>query len=201
MSLKLGITNIILPFSKAYLGSILKYQKSGGDYVDTEFTACPFPTSWTEVTTNLKYTSTNDYGAWTISASNFYGGNYGCSNAFDGSNSTQWNAGSLSDNTTYETLEISCPVLIKPSTIVFRCSSQGNSTNLSKIQGYNADTSSWEDVTEITRTGTSATTRTLTVSTDNFYSKFRALCYRYSSSSAIPRVQEFQITAGTIRTS
>lgn len=199
MPLKLGTTNIDIPFSKAYLGSVLVYKK-GPTYIDTEFTTCPFPREWTEITTNLKYNSTNNYGLWIISATNFYGNSYGCYKAFDGSNSTQWNAGELTDDVTYETLEISCPVLIKPSTIIFRCSSQGNTTNLSKIQGYNEETSTWEDITTITRTGSSAVTRTLNVTTENYYSKFRALCYRYNSSSDIPRVYEFQITAGTIRT-
>lgn len=196
--LKLGTTNLKIPFNKAYLGSALIYKK-GPTYIDTEFTACPFPTEWAKVTSNIAYTSTNNHGTWNIYASGVNSSSNKCSRAFDGSNSTDWVSDSMSDNETYETLEIMSPVLIKPSTILLHHEDLGNTTNLSRIEGYNADTQTWEPLATITRKS-SATTETFNLSTDNYYSKFRILCYRYSSSFRYAHVYEFQITAGIIRT-
>lgn len=194
MPIKLGTTNIILPYSKAYLGSDLVYQKSGG-YVDTEFTECPFPTEWTEVEIPTKYTATNEYGAWNIEANDAAGENY-VKCAFDGdfTNNSCWNT-----KTTPAYIWISLPNNVFISPKIFRIRYRSLNEVLvknSKIQGYNPETSAWENLVELNYQGNSAKTYTYEISSSAFYSKFRVECYR---NTAYAYVYAFEVQEGTIR--
>lgn len=203
MPIKLGAENIKLPFTKAYLGSVLKYQKSGG-YVDTAFTACLFPTSWTEVTANIEYTANNDYGAWRIWADTCYNANYKLTNAFDGDTTSTTTAKSYrtvqlanNDEVTYMGVDLPSDVLINPTQILIAYRYAGNTSNLATVEALN-ENGEWEKLLELS-TGTSIKNETLNVTTNNFYSKFRLKLHRYNSSYKNPIIYEFQIISGTIR--
>ena len=200
MPIKLGTTNIILPYSKAYLGSDLVYQKSGG-YVDTEFTECPFPTSWTAVTAYVKYSAENEYGIWNVEASSASGRSYPACNAFNGNLADLWHSTPIEDDNTAETIEISLPAktFIKPTTIYVRNETQGNLHNKSKVQGYNSETNLWEDLITLDRRGDSPTASTYNVSSSTFYSKFRIECYKHSSTFSAVSIYELQVRSGMIR--
>lgn len=169
-------------------------------YVDAEFTACPFPTSWTTVTAYVKYSAENEYGIWNVEASSALSGNYPAKKAFNNVSDDYWCPTSIGDVETAETIEISLPtkVLIKPTNIYVKHLYQGNASNKSKIQGYNSETNLWEDLGELAFKKHNQE-NTFTISNDTFYSKFRVLCYGYSSSLNIPIIYELQVRSGTIR--
>lgn len=197
MSIKLGSKNIILPYSKAYLGSKLVYQKSG--YEDIEFTECPFPTSWNAVTTGTEYTATNDYGEWRIWADSVYD-NFPIPNAFDGNTNSFYESGSLSSNANYYIgIDLPDGVLIKTTNIyiVHRYMHPGSSGLLTYIQGLN-ENGEWETLAYISLS-TEKTTENFNIDTDSYYSKFRVKMRQYSSSYTRNYIYEFQITSGTIR--
>lgn len=206
MSVKIGNTNIKSLYlgnnelQKIYLGSNLIYQKSGG-YVDTEFSKCPFPTSWTSIKNYTKYSKTNEYGTWIIEASSTFSGNYPAKKAFNNVTDDYWFSTRISDNDTAETIEISLPtnVLINPTTIYIMHLYQGNTSNSSKIQGYNPQTNLWEDLGTLDSGVNGIKENTFTISNNIFYSKFRALCYRFSSSYDTPQINEFQVKSGTVK--
>lgn len=170
-------------------------------YVDTEFTACPFPTSWTAVTEYTKYSSENEYGIWNVEASSVTSGNYPAYKAFDSNTQTYWSSARIADNYTAETIEISLPAktFIKPRTIYVRNQAQGNPKNKSKVQGYNSKTNLWEDLMTLDQRGGSPTYEVSDVSSSTFYSKFRIECYRYSATYYSPDIFELQVRNGTIR--
>lgn len=187
----LGLKHNGLEAIEAKLNGILIWKSE--NYVDIEFTTSLFPTSWTEVTTGTNYTATDDYGTWEISCSGY---DFSVVNAFDGDEGTRWRSPSLSSNTANATVEINCPVKIKPQHIYGRFGIIGSN---SVIQGYNEGTGSWETLCEIPRGQSSQLFVDEDITTENYYYKFRALTYRYSSSYKQPSVYEFQITSGTIR--
>lgn len=195
--LKLGTTNINLPFAKAFLGSNLVYQKNR--YIDTEFTACPFPTTWTEVTAGTEYTATNDYGEWVIWAETYNSSSTPISKAFDNSTSTRYEPTSISSNTQERLAGINLPtgVTIKPTQIAFAISSNGNSSAASTIDGLN-ELGEWETIYTLPNSN-STQMRYIDITTENYYSSFRLKLTRQSSLYTKPSVYEFQITSGTIR--
>lgn len=195
--LKLGTTNINLPFAKAFLGSNLVYQKSSG----IEFTACPFPTSWAVVTQYNEYTATNDYGTWRIWAERS-DATYNIAGAFNGdtaNNGGLYYAPALSSDTatSYAGIDLPSGVLIKPTQVLISSLRVGNATTPSTIEGLN-ENGEWETLVQITRHSVKKT-ETLDITTNNYYSKFRLKLSRYSSSYTQPAIYEFQITSGTIR--
>lgn len=200
MSIKLGTTNIKLPYSKAYLGSALVYQKSGGGYVDTEFTSCPFPTEWTEVTARTEYTAINDYGEWRIWAGNAYdGGDYSIAYAFDGSYNTSdyWQSIYLTTSTITVSIGIDLPINVSicPTRVMVKSRYLGDNA---VVLGLNVSTGEWDELCEL-YSAASWTEKYFDITTNNFYSKFKLKTPRYSSSSSRVRVSEFQITSGIIR--
>jgi hypothetical protein len=195
MPLYLGTKKIGIPFSKAYLGTILKYQK-GESYVDVEFTTSLFPTSWTEVTTGYDYTATDDYGTWRIWADEVINSpsTYGVHKAFDGdlSNSCRMYAGNY--DFVYLGIDLPENTQIKPRQIEIK---QEDTSDTSVIEGLNSN-GEWETIATLTKSS-SAVTDTFDLTGNNFYTKFRIKLAKYSSSSTTARVYEFQITSGTIR--
>lgn len=185
MALYLGTKEINIPFAKAYLGNVLKYQK----ITEVEFTSCPFPTKWT-YTSDLysdSASATNEFGEWNIN-----GGQIRIYYAFDGSTSSMYETESMSSNTATSIVEISCPCSIKPSQIYVKYKYVGAGT---VVQGYNESKGSWEDLVALTKTS-SDRTDDLNITTNNFYSKFRIVFYRYSSLFNYARLYEFQIRSG-----
>lgn len=183
MPLKLGDKTINIPFSKVYLGSVLKYQKIKNVY----FNACPFPTSWQ---TN---TGVNDYGNWIITSESSSSSLY---QAFDLDTSTLWAASKREDNVIIE-----CPCSIQPTSFYIK---HANLKDTSKIQGYNAISGAWEDLCSLTISGAfnsaKITEENLNIATNNFYSKFKIYCYGYTNTSSLrPKLYEFQITSGLIK--
>lgn len=159
---------------------------------EIEFTSLVYPTSWTAVSAPTSYSSTNDYGTWKITATGA-DSSYPVSNAFN-------NAGSYckcSAGTQYIT--IACPenVTIKPSTIEVIHYYTGSD---SKVQGYNAATSAWEDLGTLDKVYNNYVTNTFTLTTDVYYSQFRLLLTPYRS-GMVHYVREFKIAAGTLKIS
>lgn len=197
MSIKLGSKNIILPYSKAYLGSKLVYQKSG--YEDIEFTECPFPTEWTEITKRTEYTATNDYGEWRIWADKAYSTSMSSVHyAFDGSNSTSyyWKSGYLESNEQVSMgIDLPIDVSICPVRAMVKARYLGDDA---MMLGLNTSTGEWDELCEL-YSSTSWAERYFDITTNNFYSKFKLKTKRYNSSDSEPFVSEFQITSGIIR--
>lgn len=188
MPLKLGDKTINIPFSKVYLGNVLKYQKTR----IIPFSVCPFPTSW-EMETNLKGAGINDYGNWTITSESSSSSLY---QAFDLDTSTLWAASQRDDNVIIE-----CPCSIQPTSFYIK---HANLKDTSKIQGYNEISGAWEDLCSLTISGSfnsaKITEENLNITTNNFYSKFKIYCYGYTNTSSLrPRLYEFQITSGLIK--
>lgn len=150
------------------------------------FTSSPFPTSW-----NTSGKATNDWGQWVID-----GDGVNIKYAFDNSNSTMFETESISSNTTTATIEISCPCLIKPTQLYVRYKYVGDG---SVVQGYNADTATWEDIFELTKTSSTTKTDTPDVAINKFYSKFRVVFYRYNNLNKIASLYEFRIDTGFIK--
>lgn len=186
MPIKLGTIAKTLPFSKAMLGTVLKYQKASPEIA---FNSCPFPTSWNEVIEHEEYEATNDFGKWIITSAVGRMSNI-APRAFDGNNSTYWSC----NNSPY-TIGIECPVAIKPTQVYIRHGQLGTS----KLQGFNDKTGTWEDLLSISKTTSSAVNINEEISTENYYSKFQIVFTRYSSSSATVTLHEFQITSGYIK--
>ncbi len=183
-----------------YIEDKLVY-KSGPSYKDTEFASSPFPTSWVKGTDNNNYSATNEYGEWKITSSSYASSSNTVNTAFDRNENSCWVCNTLSSDTAQFIVEISCPVLIKPNKIYHKTGYHGNASNTSyysKIQGYNPETNSWETFATFNNS-VSSSVSTTTVTKENFYSKFRIIGYRYSSTYKQPRVYELQITSGTIR--
>ena len=185
---------------KRYIGENLVYHKN----LDTEFTSCPFPTTWTEVTAGTNYIASNEYGEWKIWADNFFGTSTTYLYlAFDRDNSTSWQSSAHSDSTTSFEIGIDLPskILINPTSIFVRAQYEGISGtigNRAKIMGYNPLIDNWEELGKITGHN-SATNTTVTITNNVFYSKFKFVMYRYSSKKKYNLVHEFQITSGTLR--
>lgn len=202
MSVKLGSTAIKGLFlganeiKKMYLGSNLVYQKSG--YVDTEFTSCLFPTSWTEVTAGTEYKASNDYGEWKIWADNFFGTSTTYLYlAFDRDNSTGWQSSAHTDPDTLFEIGIDLPLktLINPTSVYVNGDYIGSTIYPPKIMGYNPLTESWEELGETTRSPDAS----IAVTNNVFYSKFKLVMSRYSTNRKYNFVTEFQITSGMLR--
>lgn len=195
MPIKLGSKNIILPYSKAYLGSDLVYQKSG--YVDTEFTACPFPTNWTEVTARTEYTAINDYGEWGIWADSCYPTRT-LKSAFDGDYSTTsyWESTYLESNEEVSMgIDLPIGVSICPTRVMVKARYLGGKA---VILGLNVSTGEWGELCEL-YSDVYWAEKYFNITTTNFYSKFKLKTNRYNGTYSEPGVSEFQITSGTLR--
>lgn len=198
MPIKLGKVDEKLTYNRAYLGSNLVFQKIS----EIEFSSCPFPTSWTQVTLGTEYKASNKYGEWSVLATNYDSSskNYAYY-AFDNVTSDSYKYWGCYSST-IEYLTINCPSAIKPlsGTIVYNYLGNQDSsigTNLAKIQGYNLETNQWEDLYTMPKV-TSKTTQNFSISTENYYTKFRVVAHRYNNVKK-SYVYEFKITSGVIK--
>jgi hypothetical protein len=193
MPAKLGTITKKFPFSKIYLGSVLKYQRGSAS---TGFSVCPFPTSWTSVNEYLEFTSTNDYGAWNI-ITDGYSSTKRLSNVFDGDVSTYFRTKVLTSDTETSIIDIICPKLICPQKIYIKYSRTKNAS----IQGFNPNTNEWEVLKTLSYSSTSDSEETIELTTKTFYSKFRLETYRYGTSGSTRSAEffEFQIQSGSMK--
>lgn len=182
MPIYLGSAKKDFPHARVYLGDKLKYKRS----VEFEFSSCPFPTSWTEVTEYEKYEATNDFGKWIITSSINHM-SWIAPKAFDGKDSTEWRCNNLP-----RTIGIECPVAIKPAQVHIVHGKQGGGT----LQGFNVITGVWEDLLTLSKTTSSTVTVDTEILTENYYSQFQIVFTRYSSSSSTVYLYEFQIKSG-----
>ena len=176
---------------KRYIGENLVYHKN----LDTEFTSCPFPTTWNEVTAGTQYKATNEYGEWNIYADNSYDSSSGVNKAFDGIVSTAHKFKKANFTNKYIEIDLPNGVLIKPLSpkIIYHY------TGTCKLQGFNPNINDWEDLLTLPANSSSGnTTITDEISTSNFYSKFRV--ETASSSNRVSTYMcEIEITSGTLR--
>lgn len=188
MPLYLGTKEIDIPFSKVYLGDILKYEKI--NYIDTAFSSCPFPTSWTQtsgVTDYTSYYASNTYGNWKISAESCLGFKYKLSNMFDGNGSSYFK--SEVGNGYYVTIELPSGISIKPTNVQLDIDPYTPiSTYLQGLNEYGV----WENICSLSYTANDWTEKTFTAGTDKFYTKFKV-----NTNNVI--INELKITSGTIR--
>ena len=196
MSLKNNGTEVIgfkfngMEAVEAKLNGVIVWKKAK-EYIDTEFTVCPFPTSWTEVTTRAAYTASNDYGTWGINATAGRTSSYSPNKAFDSNGDTVYSI--MPTNSANSFIEIESPVLIKPAKVYLHYKSL-NTTSF--FQGYNPTTEQWETLHTLLYS-TSEKEENITISTANFYTKFRI--YNSAKLSYTPYIYEIQINSGTIR--
>ena len=155
MPLKLGTISKTIPYSKAYLGDILKFQKVSA----IEFTSCIFPTSWTAVSGYTDYEASNEYGEWTINAYGVYASRP-IKNAFDGDASTMWSGSKLSSGGS-GAITITYSGAILPKEIYLKRQSMGAST----IQGFNVKTNQWETIYNLAAQDRTAVEQTLQIET------------------------------------
>ncbi len=196
--------NVNAPSSAVMVRNIKEFQITKGiykyDYNIQIFSTCPYPTSWTKVSDNSygPYTSTNDYGEWSISCDSLQTTSSIVTNAFDAEDGTSWISAYHNYNDVPATISISCPVLIKPTKITIKHSGVSNGFYSGKIQGYNPSTETWTDLATLAQYN-AAKIETFSISGDTFYSAFRVLCYRYSSSYVYSYIYYFDITEGIIK--
>lgn len=163
---------------------------------EIEFSVCPFPTSWTQVTQYLKYTATNEYGEWNISVDKVSNSSNILPNAFDNNTSNYFRSASLETDEETSTVYIELPKLICPKEIYIRY----NKTKNAKIQGFNPISGTWSTLKTLT-SSSSSKAETFEITTTTFYSKFRIVSNRYGSSVIQQYFQlfEFQIQSGSIK--
>lgn len=178
-----------------YIENMLVY-KNGPSYIDTEFTSSIMPTSWAKGEDYKHYYASNEYGIWNISSSTYDKTSSTVVYAFDDNLTTDFISATLNASTTDEIIEIVSPVPIKPKGIYFKYSIMGSD---SKIQGYDEENKTWDDLHSLSKSGGSSVVDTVNVETDKFYTKFRVLMHRYSSTFKWVDMYEFKITSGTIR--
>ena len=192
MPIKVGTVPKKLPYSKIYLGNILKYQSAQL----IQFTTNIFPIAWTKVN-NYSYSSYNIYGEWGLSHgyTNIYMNQPIC-NAIDGSTSTY---SMYKDDSSKFIFEIALPenVSIKPSSFYLNYKYMSST---SYVEGFNPKNNSWEQLCKFSGTGATVSTEEVAISTDNFYTKFRINASAYSSSYNI-YIYEFKLSSGVLKIS
>lgn len=182
--------------SEAKLNGNIVYQKIKA----IDFTSCLFPTSWTAVSSPTSFKASNEYGTWNIVAYDCATSTKYSKNAFDNNATTYWQGDTLSSASASGEISINCDnIKIKPTEIYIHYKYIGGTTYKGQIQGYNSETSTWETLCTLTNASTDRQD-TFSVTTENFYSKFRILCYRFSGSYPTPYIYEFKITKGSYMT-
>lgn len=162
-----------------------------------EFTVCPFPTSWTQVTQYLEFTASNDYGIWNIETDGYGSSTYRLYNLFDRDISTYFRTKTLASDAETSIIDIICPKLICPQKIYIKYSRTKNAS----IQGFNPSTNEWEVLKTLSYSSTSDSEETIELTTETFYSKFRIETYRYGGSGVTRNAEffEFQIQSGLMK--
>ena len=191
MPIMLGTKAKKIPFKKAYLGNVLKYEKITEEAFDSSI----IPISWTQITEGIKYKSTNEYGEWIITANSYYNSlsSYPVNQAFDNNNDTSWSSEQLTSSSIKAEIIIECPVKIKPLQIYVNTENAGTSDEPGVFQGYNETNSSWETLCSANLSGVN-----VDINIDKFFSKFRVYSGRTASGTRYNRViiNELKIIKG-----
>lgn len=157
------------------------------------------PTSWTggDETASSEWTGTNSYGTWIARCSLETSSSHMTNLAFDDSTSTYGETATT--GSVAWTLTLPPSIRISPTKVTY------NITNAkypdTKVQGWNPETQTWENITSLgsnITSSTSPTSKTSNVSTPSFYSSLRVYVTRYSS-TAVQRLYNFTIDSGTIK--
>ena len=184
-----GVGNVARKIKKGYIGDengIARLFYSAETIVN--FNDCPFPTTWTTIVDDQEYTATNEFGTWRVYASGKCAVLSQPYKAFDRNSNTLWRWG-----TTGQTLQIDCPIAIKPSHVYILCYNIASTS----FEGYNIETREWESICTLTMSGSDSITNK-NVEVDGFYSKFRIKMNSTASNSAI---KEIQLTSGSYKIS
>lgn len=166
-----------------------------------EFTSNIIPTDWLN-SNSTSAICTNDYGKWSVTATGTKS-DYWVSDAFDGDGDSYWQSNNLEvSSSSFAVLTIQCPtgIQIQPTSIYIKskyCGLSGNPNNV--VQGYNVATQAWESIRSF-YSDYNVTETTLPVSNGQWYSAFRVQVQAYSTVYYNPFVYEFQIRAGTLKT-
>lgn len=194
----IGINNVARKITKAYIGDengVAKLIYDAGGTPTPSGTPFNFndsiaPTTWTVLTSGIKYKATNTYGTWNIEASR-YSSSYYASRAFDGTSSSQWRISDLAaDEEVYIKMEF--PIPINPTIIQVR---SVRSTNAKlQLQKYADDT--WIDVQSLTK-GSGVGWDEVHTSYNEYFKGMRVIGTRFSSDYPILAIYEFYIQQGT----
>lgn len=207
-----GVNNVARKVTNAYVGVNGVARKIKKAYVGVNdiaqlfyeaekiipFTSNPAPTSWSGTTTtaNAVFTSSNNYGSWSVTSDQrAYNTSRITWKTFDNSGSTgfyNYTPGVL----TTITMSLPTNITICPSTIYYKFAANVTGAN---IEGYNAETDNWDVLYTINNSGAVATENTATVSTSNYYSKFRFRMTAVKASSSRYNIYELQIRSGIIK--
>lgn len=157
------------------------------------------PTSWSggssgQGSAGTIWTGNNDLGEWKITCNR---DTNNLNQGFNGNTSNYAESRNVNENPIWQ-ITLPTTILISPTLIEYTYSNSKASDT--KIQGWNPDTSSWEDLfaqgdnISASTTGTLVTT---SISTPNYYSSFRLNVTRYGNQSG--RLFNFVIKQGTIK--
>ena len=173
-SIYVGVNGVARKIKKAYVGvngvAHLFYQPSSAILIP--FSSNPAPTSWsgTDTTANAVFTSSNNYGSWSVTSNQkAYNSSRITWKTFDNNGTTGFYNSATGVLTTI-TMSLPNNITICPSTIYYKFAANVTGAN---IEGYNAETGNWDVLHTIDNSGAVATENTATVSTSNYYSKFR----------------------------
>ena len=187
---KKGTTDLIN--ATDFANEILNISGGSSNAVIIPFAESLCPTVWSN------NEATNDIGTFKVSASTINSSSTPASNAFDSDSSSSWRPIASADYE-YVQLELPTKVSICPTSITATYQRTVASGTTGYIQGYNEKTSAWENLCELERTSASRTD-TFSVTTSNFYTKFRTYAKSYASSSSYAQyIYDLKITAGKIK--
>lgn len=190
-----GVNDVARKVKKAYVGVEGKARQFYGP-TETSFSSCPYPTNFSVAGTaaNATSTGTNTYGTWTIymsRASYSTSVTYTVEKAFDQNSSTRARIDGSSNSYFY--MNLPSGVSIKPSSIYMRLEGV---TEL-RLEGYNEVSGAWDTLYSTKDDFTSSSpTRTASISTSNFYNKFR---WYTDPLNRTVNAYQLEIKAGTIR--
>lgn len=169
-------------------------------YTDTEFSSCPFPTTWF-FTSDTEYYANNDYGKWTATSNGYTNSSHLIEAAFDNNSATYFETTTKASTSTPRWAQIDLPdgVLIKPSELrlEFRYAVRAD-----EVQGYNPTTNEWETIGVLDVSSLLKKIRILSYTGNTYFSKFRLYStdiYNSSMPGGSLLLYEFQITSGTLR--
>ena len=188
----IGVNGTARKITKAYVGdengkAKLIYTATAPQTVIT-FNDIIAPTSWTAVTTGTKYTASNTYGTWTITASGYTGVFY-CYKAFDYTSSSNWRKSNM-ESGEYAWVQQTFPVLINPTTIRVRSVYASNA----KVQLLKTD-DTWLDVQNLTTSG-SVAWNNIDCNYNQFFKGIRVYGERYSNDYTYFGIYECYIEKG-----
>lgn len=188
-----GISNKARKVIKAYVGINGKAQQFFG-YVDHKFIGSIAPTSWsgTGTAAGATFSASNTFGSWSLSCSIATRTSSNCAKyAVDNSTTTYLN---LKQMSTTCNLDIKLPTDVTINATEASVTAKYINKN-AKVYGYNGSWVSLGSPFSSNVSGTK-TTKTLSISNTNYFSRFRISFESYSDQCEL---YDFKITKGTLR--